>query len=333
MFSPPKLKTIIAVLTALVAFSSTVEAQQAEYNRRMAAMQQARARAQAGPRYDQQVRVASADAEEDTFGVEYAAPPAPPVQRSAQANRRAPARTSGRPAAPPQQRVAQAPRRIASSNQPASYNRFMPSHARMAQLTGETIVDSGGPIISSGVVSGCSGPGCTNPGCSSCGGGGAYETIVDGGFVDEGYVVDGYSDSCGGSCGDSCGFFGCGNECCDRGGCPPGPCWLSGLGGVLRNGSYFIGATGFENPIFQVPGTDTFIQDSDFGYYAGLNLGLPLCRLSCGLFSGQFGISTVQTSFNGNEYTSSSRDQTFMTRRIFSPRRLWLTGRLGSRLS
>ena len=53
MFSPPKLKTIIlSLLTALVAFSSTVEAQQAEYNRRMAAMQQARARAQVAPRYD-----------------------------------------------------------------------------------------------------------------------------------------------------------------------------------------------------------------------------------------------------------------------------------------
>jgi hypothetical protein len=331
MFSPPKLKTIIfSLLTTLVAFSSTVEGQQAEYNRRMAAMQQARARAQVAPRYDEQVRVASGDVGDES-GFDYAAPPAPPTQRTANATRRVPDRSSARPqrssTTRPPQRVAQAPRRITTPNQTTGSNRvarrFVPPHTRLAQLTEDTVIGGGGPIVTGdgplvapGIVSGCTGPGCTSPGCASCGNTGPYETIIDGGYVDEGYIVDGCADDCCGSCGDSCGYFECGS-CCDPGGCPPGPCWLSGLGGILRNGSYYGGAVGFENPIFRVPGTDILIQDSNFGYYGGFNLGWPLCRLTCGVLSAQIGVNSVQTNLNGNQYTINDRDQTFLTLGVY----------------
>ena len=330
MFSPPKLKTIIfALLTTLVAFDSTAEGQQDEYNRRLAAMQNARSRAQIPTRYDEQVRAASVTASENA-GVEYAAPPAPSAQRTANVARRGPVQSS-RSQVRPTQRVAQAPRRIASTSQMMGGYRgrqFVPSHTRLAQLTEGAVIDGGAPIVGDGpiasdvplvapgVVSGCKGPGCTTPGCASCGDTGPYETVIDGGYVDGGYVVDGCVDDCCGSCGDSCGYFECGT-CCDRGGCPPGPCWLDGLGGIFRNGSFFAGAAAFENPIFQVPDSENFVQDSNFGYYFGFNLGWPMCKLTCGLLSAQIGVNSVQSSFNGNRNTINDRDQTFVTMGLY----------------
>ena len=102
-------------------------------------------------------------------------------------------------------------------------------------------------------------------------GGYVGQPVMDGGYVEEGYVDGGYIDggygnevySGGGcdSCGDSGAYFeggceagGCDSgSCCGRGGCPPGDCWLSGLGGVLRNGEYFFGGTGFQEPLYTSP--------------------------------------------------------------------------------
>ncbi len=329
MFSPPKLKTIIGSLAAVLALSSITSGQQAEYQRRMAAMQQARQRVQVNQSRDDQVRLASAES-----GIDYAAPPAPAPQRVAQGARSADARART-PQAP--RRVTQAPQRVArvpSGNRPiqrtSSNSRtagnYVPSHVRTAQLADDPVVSGGSPIISgSNVPMMAPGPTTMVPN------GNPYETVIDGGYVDGGYVDGGYMDGGiieggdAGGCG-SCGCCdtGCYTDCCDpcdpccgRGGCPPGPCWWSGLGGVLRNGSYFMGAQGFENPIFQVPGTNTYIQDSDFGYYAGFNLGWPLCKLTCGVFSGQFGYRTVQSSFNGNQFTTGTRDQNFITAGLY----------------
>ena len=140
-------------------------------------------------------------------------------------------------------------------------------------------------------------------GCDSCGDTGAY-----------------FEDSCGsGGCGSGgCGCGACGTgSCCGRGGCAPGDCWLSGLGGILRQGEYFFGATGFQEPVYSAPiGTDE-VQDSSFGFYGGANFGIPLCRLTCGVLSGQAGVRSVQTNFSGNEFTSESRDQLFVTAGVY----------------
>jgi len=164
-------------------------------------------------------------------------------------------------------------------------------------------------------------------------GGYAGETIVDGGYIEEGYVDGGYagevyhegSAGCD-SCGDPGAYFegGCGaggcstGSCCGRGGCAPGTCWLAGLGGVLYNGEYFFGGTGFQEPLYSAPdGSGTEIQDSNFGFYGGFNLGVPLCRLTGGVLSGQIGLRSVQTNFSGNENTNLNRDQLFVTAGLY----------------
>ena len=297
MFSPPKLTAIVLTsLAVLLLFSGTSDAQQAEFNRRVAAMQEARSRAQ----QPATVRVASAD-----IGVDYSAPPSPGgVARVAQAQTRQPARQSSNsrrvvlgqssriPARQAQarqvQRVAQAPQ----ANRVAS--KYSPQHTRTAQLMDSTFVDGGSPIISE---------------------------YSDGGFVDGGYVDDGYIDggcqSCGdggcSSCGDTSGYFD--DSCCDRGGCPPGPCWLTGFGMAFYNGEYFGGATSFRSTLFSTPGgtTNQLSDDCSHGFYGGFNLGIPLCKLTCGVFSGQVGVRSVQTNFNGNQFSNENRDQLFVT--------------------
>ena len=194
-----------------------------------------------------------------------------------------------------------------SGSNPAQYT---PQHLRTAQIYDGQIIDDGAPIISgtpmmsdtptmSGVpmmpnspmVSGTpviSGSACGG-GCGSCGGG--CSSGACGGAVYSGVVSEVVSDC--GSCG-SCGPCGLDVPCCDRGGCPPGTfenCWIGRLGLILQNAEYFVGATAFKGPSFTTPGTDTFQQthDCNFGLYGGVNLGIPLCKLSCGLLSGQIG--------------------------------------------
>ena len=93
---------------------------------------------------------------------------------------------------------------------------------------------------------------------------------------------------------------------------------MAGLGGVLRNGEYFLGGVGFQEPLYSAPdGSGQEIQDSNFGFYGGFNFGVPLCRLTCGVLSGQIGLRSVQTNFSGNEFTNESRDQLFVTAGLY----------------
>ncbi len=125
---------------------------------------------------------------------------------------------------------------------------------------------------------------------------------------------------------DSCGSFGgeydyglgCGFDgCCDRGGCPEGwaDCWLGRLGLLLYKGEYFIGAHGFKAPAFQV-GNNLF-QDSSFGFHYGANFGIPLCRITCGLLSGQFGVRSVHSDFSGMPFSADDRYQLFVTTGLY----------------
>ena len=190
--------------------------------------------------------------------------------------------------------------------------------ARTAQMISETpVYDSG--IAGQGVlVGGCTNCGSTSThtysgGCGNCGAGcspgfgGPVETVVGGGYFDHG-VVD---DCCGG-----CGF----DDCCDRGGCSAcdiEDCWLNGLAGIFSTGEYFIGGTGFRSKQFQVPNDPNIYDDASFGFYGGFNFGMPLCKLTCGVVSGQVGVRAVSTEFDGNSFFDDNRDQTFFTAGFF----------------
>ena len=328
MFLPPKLTTIVFVLlSSILLLETTAAAQNAEFSRRVAAMQEARTRAQQAP-------VARVAAAKET-GFDYSAPPEPAgITRIARAPQKQ--HTTKHRVAPSQARSPRQPQRVAQthsqSNRVASRlgnSGFVPQHVQTAQLVDSTFVDGGSPIISSSV------PGCTSCGTNAFGGeiisGGEVisgEIIdggyidgghVDGGYVDDSYIDGGYVDDSCSSCGDGSYFEGC-NSCCGRGGCPPGSCWLSGLGTLLRNGEYFGGATAFESSLFRpldVAGatatSNTNSDDSSNGFFGGYNLGVPLCRLTGGVLSGQVGIRSVNTTFNGNEFTTDDRDQLFVT--------------------
>lgn len=146
-------------------------------------------------------------------------------------------------------------------------------------------------------------------------------------FVDEGYSINEGDSSCGG-CGqcDSCSpCTGCGEVDCF--GCGPAKdprdcgiaqdCWLNGLGGLFCNSEYFIGAQGFKNQVFAVPGANQQQENCSFGLHAGFNSGLPLYKITCGLVSGQIGVSTVQSNFEDGFLSSGDRQQTFVTAGLF----------------
>lgn len=333
MFSPTSKKTLL-VLTAMLLAVFTAESApaqttaSAQFQARMAAMRQAQARAQAS----QTVHAAPAPA----VRVAHAAPA--PVVRVAHA---APVQTA------PAVRVAQAPTARAARKAAAqSVSALVASGAkpktsavpakqvRTAQLISEgTIIDGGSPILGETVL--------TNPIVSQPIISQPTEIIgspivshpivqppIHGGF-DTGVVYgeEIISEGCGcdacSGVGDPGGYFV--DDCCGRGGCPGGcnavPFWWQGtLGRALRSGSYFFGATAFRHPAFQSPISDDpndLVQDSNFGAYGGFNLGLPLCRLTGGIVSGQFGIRSVQTNFNGNDFTSNNRDQLFVTAGVY----------------
>ncbi len=195
----------------------------------------------------------------------------------------------------------------------------MPTRApRTAQMISETPIYGG--IVGQGVLTG----GCTNcgstatpthsGGCSSCGAGcspgfgGPVESVTAGSYFDEGYVE--------GDC-----YGGCGaDDCCGRGGCSScdvEDCWLNGLAGIFSTGEYFIGGTGFRSKQFSVPGDTTIFDDASFGFYGGFNFGMPLCKLTCGVVSGQIGVRSVSTEFDGNSFFDDNRDQTFFTAGFF----------------
>jgi hypothetical protein len=58
-------------------------------------------------------------------------------------------------------------------------------------------------------------------------------------------------------------------------------------------------------------------QDGSFGFHGGVNLGLPLKRLTCGLFSGSLGVNSVQSNFAGSSFTEENRNQLFVTAALF----------------
>ena len=291
MFLPPKLTTILlGQLVALTLFAGSVNGQQADFDRRMAAMQEARARAltpAAAP-----VRVASAD-----IGVDFTDPPAPPNRSVASRARVKPTKKPdvGKPSGAA--RVAKATQVSSKAPAPRVANapsNYTPQHARTAQLSGHSFVDGSSPIISESYI---------------------------GGEVISGDIISDQCNSCDSCCG---GTYFEQDACCGRGGCPPGqPCLLTGLGGALGtalyNGEFFGGATAFRSRLFDTPGGNAgeLSNDNSHGFYGGFNLGLPLCQLTGGIVSGQVGIRSVQTNFNGNEFTAENRDQLFITAGFF----------------
>jgi hypothetical protein len=146
--------------------------------------------------------------------------------------------------------------------------------------------------------------------CAGCGTGGIGRSYFeDGGMM-------GGCDSC-----DSCGTMDCGacDSCCDRGGCPDGlaDCWLGKIGLLLNRGEYFSGAQGFKAPAFSTDNGNQLAQDSSFGFNAGANFGVPLCKLTCGLMSGQIGVRAVSSDHSGAPFTSDNRQQLFVTAGFF----------------
>lgn len=130
-----------------------------------------------------------------------------------------------------------------------------------------------------------------------------------------------YLSSSGGGCDD-----GCAPACelgCRTGGCPPeliGDCWLGGLGKLLRRAEYSGGVHGFKSVGFNtqqstVP-TNTH-EDTSFGFNYGINVGVPLCRITCGLVSGQFGVRSVHSNFDGTPFSGDDRNQVFVTAGLY----------------
>ena len=184
---------------------------------------------------------------------------------------------------------------------------YQPAYTQNAQLITDgtiidgTIIDGGAPIMSESVLSGPVDQQIIT-----------HSPIVDGGVIYEGEVVTSSCDSCG----DSGGYFL--QDCCGCGSCAAGGgYWTGPLGRALRTGSYFFGATAFRHPSFESPVGPDLQQDSNFGAYAGFNLGIPLSRLFGGRISGQFGLRSVQTNFSGASFTEANRDQLFVTAGLY----------------
>ena len=178
-----------------------------------------------------------------------------------------------------------------ASQVPSSY---VPQHLRMTQyVSQESVVEDQAPIMSEGEIV-MDGPAYMDSGCGGCG-------------------------DCLDCCGTSGGYFGTGDACFDRGGCDPCTlqnCWIRHLGPLFRNSEWGSGATGnkFARFDLDLPGGEKYaVDDNSFGYYFEFNTGIPLCQLTCGLVSWQFGMRSVHTNFDGKPFTKEGRDQTFVT--------------------
>ncbi len=165
------------------------------------------------------------------------------------------------------------------------------------------IISGGSPIVSDGyfdnsVVAGTgfNGGGGFSGGCNSCGVGGC-----------------GGSGGCGiGQCGIGSGYFSgsqCGRPTCFE------SCVMGCLSRVFRNAELIAGAQAFRSSNFSIDGTN--VDDSSFGLYGGINLGVPLRRLTFGLFSGQIGVRSSQSEFDGDFFSIDNRDQLFLTAGLF----------------
>lgn len=283
MYSPTSQKTFLVFqvlsMALLVSSANAQNAGSAQFQARMAAMQQAQARAQVT---EQIVEAAPVRVAQNTTRV-------------------------------PRQLI---PGQTVSA--PVSGRGYTPRHARTAQLiTQGTIVDGGSPIVGETVLSQPVPNVMGSPVMGQSIVTQTIEGPIDGGMVYGNEVItDGSCDSCGDPSGyftdDCCGRGGCPDDMP----CWQGPIGQT-LRRALRTGSYFFGATAFRHPAYTSPiGTD-LEHDCNFGAYAGFNLGIPLCRLFCGRVSGQFGMRSVQSNFGGTSFTDSSRDQLFVTAGIY----------------
>ncbi len=107
------------------------------------------------------------------------------------------------------------------------------------------------------------------------------------------------------------GWGSCVDGSCNGGDCDPCPeCFWHGFGGLISNADFRLGVHGFKNAANRD-------QDGSFGFQGGVNLGLPLKRLTCGLFSGSLGVNSVQSNFAGSSFTEENRNQLFVTAALF----------------
>lgn len=303
MFSPPQRKFIaIAALLGLgLCLPSSSEGQDSEFQRRLSAMRQARSRAT-------QVNSGSTVATTNQPNTLTVATHQPMVatQASGSANGNVQPATAQLPAGT----------LVSAQSPPPSMpqtarRRFVPSHVRTAQAIESPGLMSGAPIVNSTPMQTSIVPGTV------MGGETMGSTIVDGQVVAQPYVDGTAAGACLDDCGSCGGFF---DDCCGRGGCPDcQDCWINRLGFVFKNTEFYSGFTSFRSTLFTNPTTasNDLFDDSSFGYYGGFNFGIPLCRLTCGALSGQFGVRTVNTNFNGNAISADDRNQLFLTAGLF----------------
>ncbi len=133
-------------------------------------------------------------------------------------------------------------------------------------------------------------------------------------IIEDDYFEQGDCNQCGGG-GDGC--FSCGPTCDPRDCDIAADCWLNGLGGLFCNSEIFIGAHSFKNQVFQLGDTIGGPEDCNFGFHAGFNTGLPLYKLTCGLVSGQIGVSYVTSNYSNGLFSPGDRQQTFFTAGLF----------------
>lgn len=178
-------------------------------------------------------------------------------------------------------------------------------------------------VVSSGPVIGGGSPVVPDGYIPNMGGGGIYQSVE----ISNGHAVGGCS-------GGGCNFTRCGSGACGGGsvGRPIGGgvacadlnancanywqnCWLQGFRCLFRNTELFGGAQAFRSRNFFAG--DQLIDDSSFGFHGGFNLGLPLYPLTFGLLSGQVGVRSVQSEFDGDLFSTDNRDQLFITAGLF----------------
>ena len=94
-----------------------------------------------------------------------------------------------------------------------------------------------------------------------------------------------------------------------------GQCLFRGIGLLARNTEIFGGAQAFRSRNFFAG--DQLIDDSSFGFYGGFNLAVPLQPVTFGLLSGQVGVRSVQSEFDGDLFSSDNRDQLFVTAALY----------------
>lgn len=190
-----------------------------------------------------------------------------------------------------------------ASRVPSSY---VPQHLRLTQyVSQESVVEDQAPIMSQEEM-----------------------------FIGDEVYMDSDCGNCGeclDCCGSSGGYFDACDPCFDRGGCDPcvlQNCWLRHLGPLFRNSEWNFGAVGFKSPRYDMlleyktnTGEDVqkniVFDDSSYGFNFDFNSGIPLCHLTCGLLSAQFGARWVHSNFDGKPISKDGRRQVFVTTGLY----------------